>query len=140
MEANESHKIIRRKVTGMRQSLYSNSIWISGEREANYLMSGHATELLDTISLSFSDSEKARVYGVVAADRSKGRYVWIYLFCFHHLWHCHSISDAYKIVEKIKAYRELQMKENKLFNKMLLERRKELKRKENIKSALQNVN
>lgn len=125
MEIKEKHAVARRKANGLRLSAYSESLWINGDNEANYLLGGNATELLDSICLDYSTGERAKIYGIVAANREKGRYVWIYLYSHNRIWRCHSIPGAYKIIEKLKEYNEAYKLEKKLYDKWLIEERKQ---------------
>ena len=120
----EALKRLERKLIGARRgSTFNNSFWISGTNEVKHLMGGHATELIEKCWVSFSDDDdendgKASIYGVVAANRERRRYVWIYLHYHHHLWRVHSIKDAYEIIEKIKVHNELKKNVDRLRNKI----------------------
>jgi len=86
------------------------------ENEVNNLMSGHATDLIDTVYI-FTQSEGknyVRIYGVVAQERKTRRYVWVYVYHYYRLWKCHRIEDAYEIVQKVKDKVRLEEKISKL--------------------------
>ncbi|MEZ4723009.1 MAG: hypothetical protein R2813_14130 [Flavobacteriales bacterium] len=124
-------KSFQRRLTGLWTSLTSrNCMWVSGDKEVNYLLGGHATELIEKIWLghSYYEYRNAEIYGIVAADRHRGRYVWVYLYYGHHLWKCHDVKQAFDLANKIKAYNFEKGKLRKLDNRMdrnrkLLDRR-----------------
>ena len=95
-------------------------MWVSGAREAEYLLCGYASELIDKIWLPcvYETNAYSQIHGVVAADRSEGRYVWIYVFYRHHIWKCYNIRFAYELIEKIKEYNKLEEQKNKLQRKL----------------------
>lgn len=122
MQKNTELLSIERKVRGAWTSITSNNcMWISGEREAHYLLKGHATELIDKVWLPqhYQDKAYPEIYGVVAANQSDGRYVWIYLYYRHHLWKCNDIRKAYDIIEKIKEHDKLEKKERVMRRKFM---------------------
>lgn len=114
----EQHVSARRKANGLRSSIFSGAIWISGDREAEYLFSGHATELLDVVRFNYTSNESAKIYGMVAANTENGRYIWVYLYSHHHIWKCHSIANAYGIIERLKQYNKSREVEGKLYTKL----------------------
>jgi hypothetical protein len=62
-------------------------------------------------------SNYAYVYGVVAANQERGRYVWIYLYYRQHLWHCHSIGNAYELIKKLNEHEKLEKQRDKVKRK-----------------------
>lgn len=120
MEIKEEFTTARRKANGLRSSIFSGAIWVSGDSEANYLVGGHATELLDKVCFNYSTGKSAIVYGIEAAQKDRGRYVWIYLYFHNHIWKCHDIPKAYKIIERLKDYDNARKLESKLLDKLTL--------------------
>ena len=55
----------------------------------------------------FKDQPQGTIYGVVAADRSAGRYVWIYLKHSSKFFRCNNINGAYEKAKKLIAYHEI---------------------------------
>lgn len=114
---NHELETLQRKVIGSWRSITSNNcLWVSNDREAEYLISGHATELIEKIWLPcvYDNETYLKIYGVVAADRSEGRYVWIYVHYRHHIWKAHSIRHAYEIENKIKHHNKLEQKKYRM--------------------------
>jgi hypothetical protein len=113
--------MLERKTRGLWRSISSNKcLWISGEQEAKYLLSGHATELIQSTWLTcvYERDASSKIYGIVAADKSNGRYVWVYLYYRHHIWKCNTIRQALEIEDKIKKHNELEMKKCRLSRRL----------------------
>lgn len=122
----EELKLIERKVTGsLRSNTFNSALWVH-ENEAKYLMSGLATELIEQYHIPrVYDSEAwAKIYGVVASDKEKGRYVWLYLHYGYHLWRCQRLQDAFELIEKLKEHNKLEKEAHRVRNKVRLHKDK----------------
>jgi|GEM_PF-4526566 len=118
---NEELECLERKIRGLWRSISSNNcLWISGEAEAKYLINGHATELIQRSWLPciYERESFSKIYGVIAADNSNGRYVWVYLYYRNHIWKCHNIRKAFEIEDKIKKHNEVEVKRYRLSKKI----------------------
>jgi hypothetical protein len=122
--------LLERKVRASMRSLDANSLWVNGENEAAYLMSGRSTELIDQIMISYSNDcfHYAKLYGVVASDQKSGRYCYIYLHYKRNLWKCYSIKGAFDIAEKLSEHDKLEQKFMRLKKKIDKQIRVEEKR------------
>lgn len=123
---------------------FDNSLNVS-PNEANYLLSGHCTELIDMISVrdrkyTEEDDKKlndsphdyyAKIYGVVAANQSKGRYCYIYLHFERFVIKCWCLEAAYSLIPTLKECCKLSDKISKLLDerKISYKREKKLKQK-----------
>ncbi len=105
---------LERKERATWNAIKHRSMWV-GEKEAEYLMSGDATELIQSVFMPDNEYHShAKVYGVIAADTSRSRYLWVYLFYWNHLWRCGDLETAYKLIERIKQYNTLRKSIKKL--------------------------
>ena len=86
------------------RSLYRvrNTLCIFNESEAIYLLQGHASELINTETIEFTnkgESKRAKIVGIVAKDQSEGRYLAFYLHYKFHIWRCFYLREAYDIID-----------------------------------------
>jgi hypothetical protein len=108
----------------------TNSLWdkLSHNRlslcqqEAEYLLKGAATELIEIKTLY---ELPFKIYGVVGSDQTYGRYVWIYVYYNESLWKCYSLEDAFDLKERIKEYQELEKQRMILFRAKFASKREE---------------
>ena len=129
-------KAYDRKIAGSyRSNTFSNAMHLRGKlNEAEYLMSGGVTELVESVWIPsvFERDAHARIYGVVAQNRKANRYVWIYLYYRNHIWSCWSIKEAIQLVDKLKEHENLRKGQE------VLERK--LKREENKLKLIERAN
>ena len=118
---------LRSKYFKKQEQIFKNSLSFS-RNEIKYLMSGHATELISMHRIMFAHSikevkeqdtwDKAYIYGVVANDQTKGKYVWIYLYYDCSFWKCQDITHACAMINELREYEELDYKLSKAENKL----------------------
>ena len=89
-----------------------NSIVLSGSKEVEYLMGGRATELIEKVRVCYGSScfAVAEIYGILAADQTNGKYLWVYLVFKNHFWKCKSLRNAYEIIGEVEEHHKLEEK------------------------------
>ena len=107
---------LERQVRGLWASITSGAMWVSGKSEAEYLIGGHTTDMIEKTWVPNWCERYAHafVYGVIAADKSEWRYVWIYLFYRHHIWRCHNLKEAIKLIKRIEVHNKFEQKLRRL--------------------------
>ncbi len=107
---------------------YGNSLNVC-PNEAKYLLSGHCTELIDVISIrerKYTEDDDnnfnkqpheylAKIYGAVAANKSDGRYCYIYLHFEWFVIKCWNLKSAYDLIPTFKECCEVNDKIDKLY-------------------------
>ena len=111
-------KTLERKISGQWQHFMNRGTIPVSDEEAKYLMSGYSTELIESPWLLYNSDSRAKIYGVVAANKQFGRYAWIYLHYSCRLWKCHSLEYAYEILERLKHFLALQKEQEELEKKI----------------------
>lgn len=127
MDKKELLKSLERKITGTLNSrLFNSAIRFSGKNEIEYLLKGHATELIESMPLPqyYDKGKRAFIYGVIAAEREYRRYVWIYFVYDNHFWKCRDIKHSFEIIERLKGYNELVKDSCNLSDKIFAENKK----------------
>ncbi|GAA4460346.1 hypothetical protein GCM10023093_02820 [Nemorincola caseinilytica] len=89
--------------------LATNNLYVGSEKEAKYLLDGHATELIQKIKLPliYDKNASLEIYGMIAANQSNGRYVWIYLYYWNKIWKCNNLESAFEFINKYREYYKL---------------------------------
>ncbi|MGL2965865.1 hypothetical protein [Flavobacterium sp. XGLA_31] len=107
---------LEREARAITRYLDSSNCLACSENEATYLMSGHATELIDKVVIhaTFPENKCVKIYGVVAKERVNGRYCWVYAHYDYRLWKCHSIPYAYEIAQKVRERVKIEQKIHRL--------------------------
>jgi hypothetical protein len=113
-------KELEKQKTALWKALTNNdNCMFLNESEAMYLMKGQATDLIDLIHVkSLYNVNEIKIFGVQAADKTKGKYVWIYLYHRYRLIKCKNLMDAYDKVRLINENNELEIKIDKLEKKL----------------------
>lgn len=116
---------IEKRLRSLNKSLLTQNHLNLVEQEAEYLMKGFATELIEKVYILDENRSMAyaKVYGVIAKDQSFGRYVWIYLFYDEHLYKCRDIKSVYDLIDVLKEVNQLK-REVVRINKRLIVKEK----------------
>jgi hypothetical protein len=118
---NEELAALEKQTKSLWKSIYSRDfLRLNNPKELEYLMSGHATELVQKIMIRYphNDLHSAHIYGVQAADRTSNRYCWVYVYYNSKLWKVWSLVEAFDLVSKLRQHAELEDKEEKLAQKI----------------------
>lgn len=109
---------LEKKYNKARQDvLVCNCLYTYNDFEIDYLLSGHATEIIDTVLVrprpkgmkweEWMELKQGAIYGVVAKEQDKNRYVWHYFRYQGLLIRCNGLEDAYKKAAQVKIWNEL---------------------------------
>jgi len=110
---NNKLALLRKEKRKIEKLLFEemNMLYLYNQNEAEYLFSGHATELICSPFLGFDDNSQSRqckIFGVVGANKENGRYCWIYLNYKDNVWKCYSLSDAFDLIQTVRKYLDLE--------------------------------
>lgn len=123
---------LEKRLRVLNRSLLSENHMRLDESEANYLMKGHATELIEKVWLpnTHHNSSYAKIYGVQAKDNTNGRYLWIYLYYRGSLYKCYDLKRAFDLIDRLREVNQLETKEIKV-NKKIVAKQKLLQMSSN---------
>lgn len=120
----EIKELEKQKTTIWKALTDHNNCLFLNENEAMYLMKGHATDLIDLIEVkSVYNINEIKIFGVQAADKTRGKYVWVYLYHRHRLIKCRNLTDAYAKVRLINENNELEFKILRLEKKLKVQQK-----------------
>lgn len=116
MENKQDLAVLEKQLKILNKRLLSNTQLSVSEQEAEYLIKGFATELIDKSWVLDKNRNitYAKIYGVQAKEQSNGRYLWIYLFYNNSLYKCYNLKLAFDIIDELKKICELERKINRI--------------------------
>jgi hypothetical protein len=111
--------LLEKKLRVLNRSLLSENHMHLDESEANYLMKGYATDLIEKVWLpnTHYNSSYVKIYGVQLKDKTNGRYLWIYLYYRGSLYKCYDLKRAFDLIDKLREVNDLETKEIKVNKK-----------------------
>lgn len=126
METKDNElELLEKKYRMLQRKLLSSNQMNITENEADYLMKGYATELIDKVWILNRQitSSYARIYGIVRKERQGGRYIWIYVYFNETLYKCHDLKSAFELTDKLHEFYGLEMKIFKLNKKNVIKQK-----------------